>query len=338
MPLKSLPKPSLDAVIDTWLTCTPLIVDSNAREASDRFLFGRGLSASSRKTYFHVLKQFIDWAAKNEIATLRDVTPRNIASYIEGIQPKTFKTQITNAGKSKLLARSVLDGFFNGLKDAAVVDQNPATGFRGRGFSRQTTPAAALSPIELLKMIDAIPRDTLLGKRNLALIALLAGTSCRISAAITLKQSAMRNSNGAWRVTLIEKGQVPLTLPLSPAVCKLMHPFLSINHPVDGALIFPAWDQRNGLLTNKPLSYPEAYRTIQWMAARAGLTGKAITPHSLRATGITALLDAGHDITLAQRIAGHADVSTTRMYDRRSKDVKPDDVTRLQDALKLDTV
>lgn len=330
------PKPHLDSVIEAWLASSSLLIDSNAKEITDTFLYGRSLSPSSRKTYYHVLKRFIDWAEKNEIHHLSAVTPRNIASHIEGIQPKAAKTHLTNPGSTRQLSKTVLASFFALLLDAALVSKNPAASYRGRSFSKQRTHAAALTPKELLKLLDAIPKTTILGKRNRALVALLAGTSCRISAALTLKRNALAHKPGAWHVTLMEKGQKPLVLPLSPAVWTLMQPFLTLAHDVKDGFIFPAWNQRHQAMTHKPLSYPEAYRTVQAIAAAAGITDKDITPHSFRATAITALLDAGHDISLAQRIAGHADPATTRLYDRRNATVNQHDIDRLQDALDLE--
>ena len=327
--------PDTDTLIDRWIAETPLIIDSGAKEATDTFLYGRGLSQPSRKTYYHVLKRFLHWAAGNEIAHLADVKPRHVASHIEGLLPRTAKTQLTNPGKTRLLTRSVLDTYFSALIAAGIIAENPATSYRPRGHTRQTTPAAALTPAELLRLLDTIPRNTPLGKRDRALVGLLAGTSCRIAAALSLTRRSLRCVDGVWRVTLMEKGQVPHTVPLTPAVWNLMQPFLELDHDVDGGFLFPAWDKRRQHLTAKPMPYIEAYRTIQAIAAAAGITDKTITPHSLRATAITALLEAGHDIALAQRIAGHADPATTRLYDRRSKAVKEEDVGRLEKALDL---
>ena len=324
-----------DTLIEDWIADTPLIVASGARETTDTFIFARSLSPSSRKTYYPVLKRFMDWAAANEIEHLTAVTSRNIASHIEGLVAHTAKTALTNPGKSRLISRTVLNTYFNALLTAGVVKSNPATGYRPRGHSRQSTPTAALTPSELLRMLDAIPRDTILGKRNRALVGLLAGSSCRVAAALGLTHQAFSYRNGTRSVTLMEKRQIPFTVPLSGTVQNLMRPYLSLDHPVDGGYIFAAWDKRRERLTSFPMSYAEAYRTIQAIAITAGIDDKTITPHSFRATAITALLEAGHDIQLAQRIANHADAATTRLYDRRDKAVKGEDMAELERVLKL---
>lgn len=331
-------RPDTDAIIDAWLSSARLIIDSGATIATDTFLFGRGLSPSSRKTYYHVLKRFMDWAVANEIDSLADVTPRHVASHIEGLMPRTAKTRLTNPGKSKLLCRAVIATYFDVLLASDIVEANPAASYRSRGHSRQTTPTPALTPAELLRLLDVIPRETPLGKRNRALLGLLAGTSCRIAAALGLTRQALTSVQGVWRVTLMEKGQIPHTIPLTPAVWSLINPLLDLGHHVENGFIFPAWDMRRKRLTSKPMPYVEAYRTVQSIAVAAGITDKLVTPHSFRATAITALLDAGHDIVIAQRIAGHADPATTRRYDRREKTVKEEDVGHLEKALELDNV
>lgn len=322
-------------LIDTWISSTSLIIDSGAKEATDTFLFGSGLSPSSRRTYYYALKRFMLWADNNEIAHLAKVTPKHIASHVEGLTPHTAKTELTKPGKSRLLSRAVLGNYFNALVAAGIVATNPASFYRPRGQTRQTTPTAALTPSELLLILDVIPIDSPLGKRNRALIALLAGTGCRIAAALNLTRHAIKVVDGLREVTMLEKGEIPHHVPLSPAVWNLMQPYLDLKHAVEDAFVFAAWDKRRKTLTNRIMPYSEAYRTIQSIALAAGITDKPITPHSFRATAITALLDAGHDIHLAQRIAGHADASTTRLYDRREKAVKGKDMEHLEKALKL---
>lgn len=324
-----------DALIDAWIKDEPLLNASKAADATDSFLYGTGLSASSRKTYYHVLKRFLAWAGKNEITHLASVKPRHIAAHINGLIPQTAKTQLTNPGKTRLLACAVLKSYFSTLLADGLIPKNPAAGFRPRGQSKQTTPTPALTPGELLRILNAIPRDTALGKRNRALLGLLAGTGCRIAAALGLKRTALRRTGSTWNVTLIEKGQVPHTLPITPAVLKLLLPFLCLNLPVKGERVFPSWNGNAKRFTLHPMSYIEAYRTVQAAAAAAGITDKAVTPHSFRATAITALLEAGHDITLPQRIAGHADPATTRLYDRRNKAVNDDEARQLEKALDL---
>ena len=99
--------------------------------------------------------------------------------------------------------------------------------------------------------------------------------------------------------------------------------------------VFRRWDRKLRCFTDLPIAYLQAYRVVASAAKRAGIA-KAITPHCLRATGITAALLAGVPMDRVQAIAGHADIATTRKYDRRIRVDATDDIDVLGRTLTLE--
>jgi integrase len=73
---------------------------------------------------------------------------------------------------------------------------------------------------------------------------------------------------------------------------------------------------------------------VRRLAAAAGLAGERIGNHSFRVTGITAFLDGGGEISRAQKMAGHASMKTTTLYDRRSKAIGSEDVELIGAAIR----
>jgi integrase/recombinase XerD len=85
---------------------------------------------------------------------------------------------------------------------------------------------------------------------------------------------------------------------------------------------------KTGVLTQKPLSQPDAYRMVQRRAKAARLETR-IGNHTFRATGITAYLKNSGKLEVAQHIANHESPRTTKLYDRRQDDISLDEIERI---------
>ncbi|MGJ5813621.1 tyrosine-type recombinase/integrase [Paludibaculum fermentans] len=92
--------------------------------------------------------------------------------------------------------------------------------------------------------------------------------------------------------------------------------------------LFRAAVGRTKKLSERPMSRQDAWYMVRRRARQAGIE-TAIGNHSFRAIGLTDYLDNGGDITIAQRMAGHEDISTTRLYDRRNDDIDFSEIERV---------
>jgi integrase len=93
-------------------------------------------------------------------------------------------------------------------------------------------------------------------------------------------------------------------------------------------ILFPTAQGRTGLLSDRPMSQPDAYRMIRRRTLEAGIATK-IGNHSFRATGITEYLRNGGRREIAQQMANHESARTTGLYDRRDDEVSLDEVERI---------
>jgi site-specific recombinase XerC len=128
-----------------------------------------------------------------------------------------------------------------------------------------------------------------------------------------------------------EKGGKEKELPVHHKLEGLLDQYLEAtglaNEP--DSLLFPAALGKTGKLSRRPLTRTDAADMLKRRLKRAGLPAH-YSPHSFRATGITNFLENDGTLEAAQRIAGHADSRTTKLYDRRGQKVLLEDMERVR--------
>ena len=126
-----------------------------------------------------------------------------------------------------------------------------------------------------------------------------------------------------------EKGGKETEIPVHHKLEELLDQYLEIsglrNRPT--APLFPIAVGKTRKLGNRPATRIDAARMLKRRLKDAGLSD-AFSSHSFRATGITNFLENGGTLEVAQRIAGHADSRTTKLYDRRGQKVLVEDMER----------
>jgi site-specific recombinase XerC len=128
-----------------------------------------------------------------------------------------------------------------------------------------------------------------------------------------------------------EKGGKEKELPVHHKLEELLDHYLKAtgleNEPE--APLFPAAIGKTGKLSRRPLVRTDAADMLKRRLKQAGLPAH-YSPHSFRATGITNFLENDGTLEAAQRIAGHADSRTTKLYDRRAQKVLLEDMERIR--------
>ncbi|MGJ3522386.1 tyrosine recombinase XerC [Nitratidesulfovibrio sp. D1] len=155
---------------------------------------------------------------------------------------------------------------------------------------------------------DSGPGDAVLLARDLALAELLYGSGLRVSEALGLDVLDADPASGVVRV--MGKGGRERMSPLSDTARDALWAWLAVRHEVDGDRGEPALflGARGGRLNRR-----QAARIIEALCLRAGLP-QAISPHGLRHSFATHLLEAGADLRSVQELLGHARLSTTQRY------------------------
>ncbi len=164
-----------------------------------------------------------------------------------------------------------------------------------------------LSEVDAQRAIDEAGEHDVewLGARDAALLTLLYGAGLRISEALSLKRGDVPL---AETLTILGKGRKERVVPVLPLLKDAIDDYAA-KIPFTGAPSAPLFLSRRG----KPMSPREAQSLMQKLRGRLGLSDRA-TPHALRHSFATHLLQGGGDLRSVQELLGHASLSTTQTY------------------------
>ena len=147
----------------------------------------------------------------------------------------------------------------------------------------------------------------------------------------TLRRGSLYSSGDQFLLHFDEKGgksrEIPVRHDLEQMLFEYMHEVGSVDAGKDTPL-FPTAARKSGTLTTNAMYGVDVYRMVKRRLKDAGLESR-LSPHSFRVTTITDLLEQGVPLEDVQRLAGHADPRTTRLYDRRQKKITRNIVERI---------
>jgi integrase/recombinase XerD len=203
----------------------------------------------------------------------------------------------------------------------------------------ETLPAGrALDRSEVAALFDACARDaTPAGVRDGALIATLIASGLRRSETVALDLADYTPASGALRVRNGKGRKDRIVYVAAATAVAALADWLTLRGGMPGPLFLAT--TRGGHTTARRLTDQAIALMLTRRAQQAGVA--ALSPHDLRRTSITQLLDAGADIATVQKLAGHADPATTARYDRRGEQAKMDaaallDLPPIRRTLRLD--
>ncbi|HEX9167130.1 MAG TPA: site-specific tyrosine recombinase XerD [Gemmatimonadales bacterium] len=213
-----------------------------------------------------------------------------------GLEPATIRRQV-----------SAVHTYYGFLLAEGMVREDPSD--RLELPRRWRTLPDVLSPAEINAMLASPRADEPLAWRDRALLELGYGAGLRVSELCGLGVSDLVLSEGLVRV--IGKGNKERLVPIGRQVIAALSLYLNTAR-----VALDRGKSRGHLLLNargQPLSRVGAWGIVKAHAARAGIT-KRVTPHTLRHTFATHLLEGGADLRAVQEMLGHADLSTTQIY------------------------
>jgi len=278
---------------------------------------------NTRRAYWTGVSGFLTWC---EAAGLRDLTalkPIHVAAWVEQETRRLSAPSV----KQRLAAVRML---FDWLVVGQVLPFNPAAAVRGPKHSTKRGKTPALSVEDARALFDSIPSDSLVGRRDRALLGVMTYAFARVGAALTMRVEDYYPNGKRWWVRLHEKGGKLHELPCHHSLEAAFDAYLEaagIGENRKGWL-FRTAAGRTGVLTENPMRQPDAWSMIRRRAKAAGI----LTPigcHTFRATGITAYLENGGTLERAQAMAAHESPRTTKLYDRTADAITLDEVERI---------
>lgn len=275
-------------------------------EYLDHLTVERGLSGHTIAAYRHDLARYQRWCADHGRTAIEDVTAADISDFSISLR---HASQIGPALSASSAARTVVAvrGLHRFAARESLVPVDVTADVRPPATPQRLPKALPYDEIE--RLLAAVG-DPPIGLRDRALMECLYGTGTRISEAVNLD---IDDIDFAGRtVTVIGKGDVQRRLPLGAVAAEAIEEYLVRARP---ALAAKGRGTPRVFLNQRgaPLSRQSAWEVIRKAADRAGLTAK-VSPHTLRHSYATHLLEAGADVRVVQELLGHASVTTTQIY------------------------
>jgi site-specific recombinase XerD len=277
----------------------------------DRDLQGRSASERTRKAYSVDLGQFVEWAQAHGLAP-GDVRHRDVRRYAAGLS----EGGAAPATVARKLA--AIRGLFDHLVRIERLGQNPADLVSSP--KREQKLPRVLSAEQLLSLLERIPARTPLELRDRAMLELAYSCGLRCEEIVGLNRDSIDFESEQLRV--LGKGSKERLLPVGEPAQQALRRYLErgrhalTTDPGEQALFLSKSGRR--------LSNSDVTRRLRLWVREAALAG-GVSPHSLRHSFATHLLEGGADLRTIQELLGHASISTTQVYTRV-------DAARLRDA------
>ncbi len=219
---------------------------------------------------------------------------------------------------------SALSSLFEYLCERNAVTHNPVKGVKRPKADNNQGKTPALGNHQARDLLQAPEGDSLKAKRDRAILATLLYHGLRREELCKLTvKDASRSRQGVPHFKVSGKGQKTRYVPVHPAAGRLIAEYLEAAGHADqetGALFRPLHNSRN-MQSEDAITPDGIYRLVREYAER--VLGEKFGAHSMRSTVATNALANGADIAKVQELLGHANISTTRLYDQRHS--RPED-------------
>jgi site-specific recombinase XerD len=266
----------------------------------DRDLVVRSAADSTRRAYANDVGQLAEWATgiKKSPAALRHRDLRRFAAHLSD-------RGISKAGLARKLA--AIRAFYAALVRAGEMNANPADLVASPKRDRKLP--RVLSRDEMQRLLDRIPARTPLEMRDRAMLELAYSCGLRAEEVVSLNVDAPDFEGERLRVE--GKGSKTRIVPMGEPAQAALSRYLERARP---ALVSP--DGEGALLVSKSgrrLHPSDVRRRLQRWVREAAIAG-GVSPHAMRHSFATHLLEGGADLRTIQELLGHASLSTTQVY------------------------
>lgn len=261
----------------------------------------RSCSPNTVEGYVADAKAFLEWVQR----PAEEVTPEDIAEYLENRRVEKSGAsegeELAKRSQSRIL--SSLKSFFNFLVVEEIIADNPCDKLSSPKIGRYLPQV--LSVEEVSDLIESVDTGNWMGLRDRAVLEVLYGCGLRVSEAAALQISHVYFDDGFVRI--VGKGDKERLVPIGQMALDAIQNYLSER---------PAEFDSDTLFLNRfgrQMSRVALFNMIKKQALLAGIS-KAISPHSLRHSFATHLVENGADLRQVQQMLGHESILTTEIY------------------------
>jgi integrase/recombinase XerD len=276
----------------------------------DHLAVERGLAANTLSSYRRDLRRYVAFLDVTGIDDLDAVSEGSVAAFLMGLREGDSEhppLSATSAGRTVVAVR----GFHRFCVSDGLATTDPAVSIRPPAPARRLPKALPLADVEAILEAAGAPA-TMLALRDRALLEVLYGTGARISEAVGLDVDDLDRVDGT--ALLRGKGGKERLVPVGTYALSAVDAYLTRARPDLASVGTP--ERAGALFLNARggrLSRQSAWTVLVKAADRAGVT-RDVSPHTLRHSFATHLLEGGADVRVVQELLGHASVTTTQIY------------------------
>jgi integrase/recombinase XerD len=275
----------------------------NANHLADQFIHHlrveKGLSRNTIESYSRDLTRYFDFLEKNSLDPLR-ASQINIMDYVSSLAgPLSIRSIARNLSSLKV--------FYRFLVSDGKIQTNPARLISNPKLPRRLP--GVLSGEEVERLLAAPDASSSRGLRDRAMLELLYASGLRVSELVGLRVANI-NLEAGW-VRTIGKGSKERMVPMGAKAQQCLKEYLACSRPS----LLKKRSSSSLFVTSraKPMSRQAFWKIVKRCSLLAGIK-KEISPHSLRHSFASHLLEHGADLRSVQIMLGHADISTTQIY------------------------
>ncbi len=261
----------------------------------------RGLALNTLDAYGRDLARYLEYLERSRISSLGDVSPAVVLRFLSHLKDSGL------SARSRARTLAALKTFHKFLVREKISSDNPTD--QVSSPKSLTALPHTLAPVDVENLLAGPQGESPLAWRDRAMLEIIYATGLRVSELVSLKLSDLQMDVGY--LTAFGKRSKQRIVPLGDAAITSLQEYLKNGRP--------GLDKQRGshfLFLNRSgegLTRQGFWKIIKRRALEAGIT-QSITPHTMRHSFATHLLENGADLRSVQAMLGHADISTTQIY------------------------
>ena len=262
----------------------------------------KGAAQNSIAAYEQDLHQFLEFANLKDDA---DLTKQSVENFIQDLHSRGFA--------QKTLARklSAIKEFCKFLYSEKIIADNPAQNILSPKQEKPLPKFLTAEEIQTLTETAAASEDYRI-RRIAVMIELMYATGMRVSELVALPENAINYDKGL--VTIFGKGSKERVVPIAAPALEILNKYKELRAEFvkknsKSPFLFPSLTATDGHLTRDAF-----FKDLKNLAAQCGIYPSKITPHVLRHSFATHLLNNDADLRSVQKMLGHENITTTEIY------------------------
>jgi len=272
----------------------------------------KGLSKNTLESYIRDCKKFILYLQKNNVFELKKIKHSHILDFLT--------EQKHQKSKSNTIARYIVSikQFFKYLQIEKIVNDDPTANIITPKLTSSLPDILSLQDIE--KLLITPDTSISIGERDSVMLEVLYGTGIRVSELVNIKLNCLKFDLGY--LIVFGKGSKERIVPLGKIA------LTKVKNYIEGTRILLLKNKESEYLflnrNGKRMTRQGFWKNLRQYVAKSGIN-KTVTPHTIRHTFATHLLERGADLRTIQILLGHSDISSTQIYThidiKRLKDI-----------------